>query len=321
MKQHIFNVEEAEKYGIEKAVLLYNLRFWLNKEHVNAKNGKGKVFKHSDGKSYAWMFNSAKEFAELFPYLNPRSISRWLKELEEENKVIISNNFNRSKYDKTKWYSMSEYSISQNDESKRKQGKSAGKTGSPIPDVITDVISNVNPSMGENKFSQGDFSLINYLEWAEEKAKSSELSIDESIPLFGLLGESVDYKSFYSNKHERNEIGWILENKGSLALIERLKFHAKANKLKISKKAYKSSQVKDLWQYIDDQKDILLCEIAKLPETEEERTARLEKEKQQKIKNEETRKRFEMKLNELHRQEELEKERELEEIKKNKLNL
>ena len=94
--EHSFNIELAKIVGIEKAILLKNIHWWILK---NAKNGKN----YRKGKF--WTFNSARAFTELFPYMNERSITRWLKELEDEN-WIVTENFNRRKSDKTKWYSL-----------------------------------------------------------------------------------------------------------------------------------------------------------------------------------------------------------------------
>ena len=124
-KEHHFCIEDAEKYGVEKAILIYNLDFWLNKNKANKKNIKVK-----DGKEYYWTFNSASAFKVLFPYLKEGSIARWLKELEEEG-VIISDSFNKKKYDRTKWYTLKEYeikkTISQN-------GEWTSQNEAPIPD-------------------------------------------------------------------------------------------------------------------------------------------------------------------------------------------
>ena len=96
--EHSFNIKLAMEVGIEKAILLKNIHWWILK---NAKNGKN--FK----RGRFWTFNSSNAFMELFPYLNPRSIRRWLNELESDG-WLITDNFNRRKNDNTKWYATGE---------------------------------------------------------------------------------------------------------------------------------------------------------------------------------------------------------------------
>lgn len=96
MKSHSFYVHDAEKHGVEKAVILYNLRFWLEKNQASNKN-------LHDG--YYWTYNSAKAFAVLFPYYTARKIERLLRQMENDG-LILSGNYNKAGYDRTKWYSM-----------------------------------------------------------------------------------------------------------------------------------------------------------------------------------------------------------------------
>lgn len=107
MKIHSFYIEDAEKHGVEKAVILYNLRFWLEKNKANEKN-------LHDG--YYWTYNSAKAFATLFPYYNSSKIHRLLTQMESEG-LVLSGNYNKKGYDRTKWYSMPEFSVESIDSS------------------------------------------------------------------------------------------------------------------------------------------------------------------------------------------------------------
>jgi len=103
IKPHSFCPIEAKQYSIEKAILLYNMRFWLDKNKANETN----VEKYIDGKYYYWTYNSSIAFEKLFPYLKASSIRRWLNELEKDG-IIISGTFNKSNLDNTKWYSIKE---------------------------------------------------------------------------------------------------------------------------------------------------------------------------------------------------------------------
>lgn len=105
--EHHFKVEEAIKHGIGKAVLIYNLRFWLEQNRKKRKN-----IREINNKQYYWTFNSTSAFSEIFPYFTQSSIKRWLVQLEQKG-VILSGSFNRRKNDRTKWYTMPEYLVVQ----------------------------------------------------------------------------------------------------------------------------------------------------------------------------------------------------------------
>lgn len=132
---HSFNVDEATKYGIPKAVLIYNLRFWLNKNRANRKHWY-------DG--FYWTYNSSSAFAELFPYLAQSSIRMWLQELEEQG-VIKSGNYNKAGYDKTKWYTIKgefeaqDPSLAENHQPIGHFHQSIDENQQPIPDINTDI--------------------------------------------------------------------------------------------------------------------------------------------------------------------------------------
>lgn len=94
---HSFSVEVAVEVGVEAATILNNIYFWNLKNLANDKL--------QDGLPYT--YNSAKAFCELFPYFNEKKIYRLLKELED-NGYIVTGNFNKAAYDRTKWYCVTE---------------------------------------------------------------------------------------------------------------------------------------------------------------------------------------------------------------------
>jgi len=98
---HFFDVSEASKVGVEKSIILANFRFWLEKNKANEKNLNG---------GYYWTYNSSKALSLIFPYWSAQKIARLIRELESDG-LLVSDNFNRVGYDRTKWYSMPEYSI------------------------------------------------------------------------------------------------------------------------------------------------------------------------------------------------------------------
>ena len=54
-----FLKEDAMKYGVEIAILLYNLKFWIKKNKANGKNFV---------EGHYWTYNSYSSFVKLFPF-------------------------------------------------------------------------------------------------------------------------------------------------------------------------------------------------------------------------------------------------------------
>lgn len=129
--EHHFNIYIAKEYGILEAILLENIYFWIMKNKVNNKN-------FYDG--YYWTYNSAKAFKELFPYATERKIRNALMRLKDAG-LIITGNYNKSAYDRTLWYALTEKGFSHFTFSKIKNTESENQNElnvTPIPDNNTD---------------------------------------------------------------------------------------------------------------------------------------------------------------------------------------
>lgn len=99
--KHSFDVNVALEVGVEKAILIDNLAFWIKKNQANGKHAH---------LGHYWTYNSADAFSELFPYWKADKIGRMLKQLEDDS-IVLSDNFNELKMDRTKWYTICEKSI------------------------------------------------------------------------------------------------------------------------------------------------------------------------------------------------------------------
>ena len=91
-----FSTKDAEQYGVDGAIMLHHIRYWVAKNEANETN-------FHDGQY--WTYNSTTAFAKLFPFYSARKIGRILSKLEDES-AIISGNFNGKRYDRTKWFTM-----------------------------------------------------------------------------------------------------------------------------------------------------------------------------------------------------------------------
>ena len=95
-KRHFFLIEIAEILGVNEAIMLNHLIYWIASNSINGTN-------HFDGRY--WTYNSAKKYALIFQYWSTGQIRRILKSLVFQG-IIIEGNYNKHKYDRTKWYAL-----------------------------------------------------------------------------------------------------------------------------------------------------------------------------------------------------------------------
>jgi len=145
--QHIFDVDIAVKYGVLEAILIKNIYYWIAKNKANNKN-------YYDG-SY-WTYNSIKAFKELFPYASERQISNALKHLEKEG-IIKVGKYNKSAYDRTNWYAFNKSATSILQKCKMEDTKVQNgfdKIDTPIPNINTNINSDINTNKEKKKFDK-----------------------------------------------------------------------------------------------------------------------------------------------------------------------
>ena len=93
-----FNAEIAAVYGVEEAVFLHNLYWWIAKNEANGRH-------YYDGRN--WTYNSMEAFAKLFPFWTSKQVRRIIKKLEAAGAIYIGN-YNQKGFDRTQWYAISD---------------------------------------------------------------------------------------------------------------------------------------------------------------------------------------------------------------------
>lgn len=122
---HSFDTDHAAQYGLHEAILIQNIHFWIAKNQANRRH-------FYDGKY--WTYNSAKAFAELFPYMTVNQVRRALDRLVELE-ILDKGNYNQSAYDRTSWYGFSDKWISSVSEIHLANLPNGNGSGAePIPD-------------------------------------------------------------------------------------------------------------------------------------------------------------------------------------------
>lgn len=82
----------AKEIGLNESIMLQQIHYWLN----NSKHEK-------DGRK--WIYNSYTSWQEQLDFWSVKTIQRSINKLEEKNLIIIGN-YNKYKFDKTKWYTI-----------------------------------------------------------------------------------------------------------------------------------------------------------------------------------------------------------------------
>lgn len=95
---HHFTTCVAKSVGVVPAILLENIRYWVQKNKANGVN----IF---DG--YCWTYNSISAFSEIFDYLTKRQIEYALAKLETSG-YIKTGKYSDNPRDTTKWYTLTE---------------------------------------------------------------------------------------------------------------------------------------------------------------------------------------------------------------------
>ena len=131
---YVFSIDHAQKYGLEEAIMIQNFMFWIAKNKANNKH---------QHKGRTWTRNTTKAFSILFPFWTQRQIERILNSLVRKG-VIVVDNFNTIKYDRTKWYAFKDeaffINISPNGEMDfTKCVNRFHRLVKPIPDINTDI--------------------------------------------------------------------------------------------------------------------------------------------------------------------------------------
>ena len=80
----------AVKIGLNEAIILQQVHYWLLKSN-NIRDG------------YKWVYNSYSEWNKQFPFFSRNTMIRAFNSLEKQG-LLITANYNKAGFDKTKWY-------------------------------------------------------------------------------------------------------------------------------------------------------------------------------------------------------------------------
>lgn len=95
----------AEAVGLKEAIFLQQLHYWLHKteQMIDKQPEKRELYEH-DGR--LWIYNTYDEWAEQFPFWSIPTIQRTIYGLERDGFILTTDEYNKQKTDRTKWYTI-----------------------------------------------------------------------------------------------------------------------------------------------------------------------------------------------------------------------
>lgn len=153
----VIDVKLAQAIGLNEAIVLQQINYWLHGRHAKKINGR------------LWTYNSIKNWNEQFPFWSERTIKRVFSSLEKDG-LLVTGNFNKYKFDKTKWYSIDVNKVSnrlgQFDPvgSDKMAPSDSANLAQPIPETTENTSETNNNSQAEpDKTTQLRKEIISYL--------------------------------------------------------------------------------------------------------------------------------------------------------------
>lgn len=179
---HSFEVKEAITLGsIEKALILKEVR-------------RMAVYKVRVGKS-PWVYYSASALSEKFPYMNGRTIERWLKQLVDDG-YLVSQIKNKHKYDQTKSYTLPQFK-----DSIPQIADSTPQNDQPIPPLS---YSSVTPLVVEEPRR-----VVKITE-DEDKPSHPDRRVKDKVVVYNLF--SSKRQPWWEYKQDRKAALWLFDN-------------------------------------------------------------------------------------------------------------
>ena len=93
-----FDVDNSTKYGRNVAEILNYIAFCVK---VNESKDQNNI----NGEH--WFYCTARQFHEKFPYITERQIGTAISKMQQKGLILVGN-YNRTKNDRTKWYTLTE---------------------------------------------------------------------------------------------------------------------------------------------------------------------------------------------------------------------
>ena len=242
---HSFDTDLAQKYGIEIAIMLKHINYWVNYNKALNRN-------YHDGRY--WFYNTLDEIAAHFEYWSKKQIERILKKMFDL-KLILKGNYNKTSFDRTLWYTLNcqiDIPIS---------GNGYPGIGTPIPNTNTNTkkesISKDIPKKAGGKPPIESKASMDIFEYFEDKYKEMRESRNLSFTKIKATKSQYNAISYLLKHHKADYIKKVIDKalkddwwykfvvkpsylKTKFQTLETLLINNKANKV-IRKKSLRES--------------------------------------------------------------------------------
>ena len=135
----MFHPFVAKALGLNEAIFLQQLHYWLNrKPHIVEEK--------------SWIYNPYRAWQEQLCFMSENTIKRTIKNLTDKG-IVVTANFNKSKFDRTLWYSI-DY------------------------DKLDELVNNIQPSI----VSERDDDCINLVSPLAQNDTMEDINLAQPIP-------------------------------------------------------------------------------------------------------------------------------------------
>ena len=147
--EHRFEARAADVVGVNAAILLHNIAFWVNHNRVNNMH-------YHDG-AY-WTYNSNSAFRQQFTYMSRNCVEGAIKKLVEGGYILVGD-YNVDRRDNTRWFTVTDagFELDRNDECGEANAVSVDKPKAEKPkktskyaNEIAEVVAYYNSVMNTN---------------------------------------------------------------------------------------------------------------------------------------------------------------------------
>lgn len=230
---HTFDVNIAVEYGINAAVLLQNIGYWIKQNEANELN-------YFDG--CYWTFNSRRAYKELFPYMSERQINTAFQKLID-NDLIVTGHYNKLAYDRTLWYALTQkgkcilhFDIMEN----VKMSNGECQNVEPIPNVNTNnkhIYLQIKDLYNETCVSFPRLTALSDKRKQTIKARLNSYSFEQIKEVFK-KAEASDFLKGKNNRDWQANFDWLMKDSNFAKVLDGNYDNKKVDKVKVQGAAY-----------------------------------------------------------------------------------